>query len=545
MKIIKYFSLLVLICLVTTQVSAITPPIENKAIHWENWSETIFDKAKEENKLVILDLEAVWCHWCHVMHEKTYTDSSITKLINSHFIAARVDQDSRPDLSNRYREYGWPATIIFNSRGEELIKRAGYITPDELGIELKNVIENPIPEKPKLNLFNIKYSTEPYLSKELQEKLIEMHKTSFDTNLGGFKSYQKYLDRDTVEYSILCANNDNKEEKEMARKTLNASLMLIDPIWGGVYQYSTMGDWNYPHFEKLSTLQGEYMRIYSQAYTSFNDPKYLQAAKDIYRYIKTFLTSQKGPFYVSQDADLIQGEHSHEYFVLDDASRRKLGIPRIDKHIYSSHNGLIINGLVSLYKATNDEQYLNDAISASKWIIKHRAFRGSISKTIVWIFSNPGSLHDILQAIQWIVINKTWSERGFRHSEMDVAGPYLSDTLYMGQAFLSLYLVTNDRKWLALAEQTLRFINKNFEAPIAGYLTSKPSCETCAARRPDSLVDENIILTRLANNVFKQTQNDYYHSIAKHGMRFLATEEIATQTITEPGILLADMELKI
>ena len=90
---------------------------------WRSWSSNQFTQAKNENKFVILDLEAVWCHWCHVMRKKTYSNKNVGRLLDKHFISVRVDQDSRPDLANKYRDYGWPATIIFNSDGEEIVKR--------------------------------------------------------------------------------------------------------------------------------------------------------------------------------------------------------------------------------------------------------------------------------------------------------------------------------------------------------------------------------------------------------------------------------------
>src|SRR5256885_9957356 len=96
-------------------------------VKWGGWSEDLFDRAKRENKFVILDLEAVWCHWCHVMDEKTYSNPQVQKLMASKYIAVRVDQDARPDLSNKYEDYGWPATIIFKSDGTELAKNAGFI----------------------------------------------------------------------------------------------------------------------------------------------------------------------------------------------------------------------------------------------------------------------------------------------------------------------------------------------------------------------------------------------------------------------------------
>src|SRR6185295_14070344 len=84
-----------------------------RAIRWEPWSEEVFARARREKRLVLLDLEAVWCHWCHVMEETTYRDPEVVRLVEERCIAVKVDQDSRPDLSNRYEDYGWPATILF------------------------------------------------------------------------------------------------------------------------------------------------------------------------------------------------------------------------------------------------------------------------------------------------------------------------------------------------------------------------------------------------------------------------------------------------
>src|SRR5882724_9402172 len=109
-------------------------PATKKAgpIDWQPWSDAIFDQAKRENKFVLLDLEAVWCHWCHVMDETTYKSPEVIALIQSKYIPVRVDQDSRPDLSNRYEDYGWPATVVFGPGGGEIVKRQGYIEPRQM-----------------------------------------------------------------------------------------------------------------------------------------------------------------------------------------------------------------------------------------------------------------------------------------------------------------------------------------------------------------------------------------------------------------------------
>ena len=102
------------------------------ALEWYPWSDEVFARAKREDRFVLLDLEAVWCHWCHVMDATTYQDPAAVALLKSKYIVVRVDQDSRPDLAGRYEDYGWPATIVFDREGHEIVKRQGYIAPKEM-----------------------------------------------------------------------------------------------------------------------------------------------------------------------------------------------------------------------------------------------------------------------------------------------------------------------------------------------------------------------------------------------------------------------------
>ena len=114
-------------------------------LKWQPWSDAAFAQAKAENKFVLLDLEAVWCHWCHVMEATTYKDAATVKLLNEKYVLVRVDQDSRPDLASRYEDYGWPATVVFNGDGQEIVKRRGYLPPVQMASILKAIIDDPTP----------------------------------------------------------------------------------------------------------------------------------------------------------------------------------------------------------------------------------------------------------------------------------------------------------------------------------------------------------------------------------------------------------------
>ena len=114
-------------------------------ILWRPWSDSVFTEAKREGRFVLLDLGTVWCHWCHVMEEVTYHDPSGHRSHRKRYLAVRVDADSRPDLSNRYEDYGWPATIVFNNDGSEIVKRRGYLPPDQMASMLQAIIDDPTP----------------------------------------------------------------------------------------------------------------------------------------------------------------------------------------------------------------------------------------------------------------------------------------------------------------------------------------------------------------------------------------------------------------
>ena len=494
----------------TLLILSLTPALgmatANNLIAWEPWSDAVFERAKKENKFVILDMEAVWCHWCHVMDEKTYANPDVAKLMGERYIAVKVDQDSNPDLSRRYENYGWPATIVFDGTGQEIVKRRGYLPPERMISMLKAIIDDPSPILYSDSKPVTEFADKPLLEDKLRMVLQKRFTETSDQKIGGLVQAQKFLDRDLVEYAMLRGAQGDKQALKIARVNLDNATRIIDPVWGGAYQYSTDGDWAHPHFEKIMEIQAGYLRMYAQAYARYHDPAYLKAALDIQRYIRDFLTSPDGAFYTSQDADLVKGQHGGEYFSLSDKERRKLGMPAIDKHIYARENGWMIYALTLLYSATGDQTHLDAALKATDWVVKHRGLAGG----------------------------------GFSHGETDKGGPYLDDTLAMARAFLSLYTVTADKQWLGRAEQAAAFIETHFKAS-AGYLTSEYKG---GILKPQHNVDENIAMARFANLLVYHTGQQDYRKTADHAMRYLVTEDVALFRRTEAGILIADIELK-
>src|ERR1700759_4504222 len=124
-------------CTLAFILVAASPTFAAEKLVWQTSTDEAFAQAKREHRFVILDLEAVWCHWCHVMEHETYANEAVRKALNANYVALKIDQDANPDIAARYGDWGWPATIVFASDGSEIVKRRGYIEPEQMVAMLK------------------------------------------------------------------------------------------------------------------------------------------------------------------------------------------------------------------------------------------------------------------------------------------------------------------------------------------------------------------------------------------------------------------------
>ena len=342
-------------------------------------------------------------------------------------------------------------------------------------------------------------SEQPKLTKELINIIQDSHLKSFDWKLGGPKTAIKFLDRDSVEYCLLKASQGDALQKAMAELTLENALKLFDPVWGGVYQYSTH-NWLMPHHSKTMSNQAGFLRIYVMAYALLQDDRYLHAAYAIRDYLKYFLLSECGGFYSGQ-SNFVNAIKPLDYYALKDHQRREYGIPSIWKSRYARENGWAIESLAYLYEFSDDNESLQLALDAATWVVKHRAF----------------------------------IDGGFRHDRQNQQGPYLADTLAMGRALLQLYKVTADEQWLHRAANAADFIIMYFKQPGGGFMThaQENHKETCLQ------IDENISLMRFANTLTYYSELKRHRGIAKHCLRYLSRKSVCTARDDETGILLA------
>ncbi|HEY0195003.1 MAG TPA: DUF255 domain-containing protein [Kofleriaceae bacterium] len=489
--------LLLVLCALWAAPSRAAAPV-----HFETWSDAVFARAKAEHRYVLLDLGAVWCHWCHVMEDVTYQDPEVARLLGDRFIAVRADQDADPDLSRRYEDWGWPATIVFAPDGSEIVKRRGYLPPAQMAALLAAIIADPTPGPSVQPDRPWRASAQTVIAPAARAAIDQTFRELFDQRWAGWGTIHKYLDAEAIDYALA-----TPRYRELAYRTLDAGLRLIDPVWGGMYQYSDEVDWKSPHYEKIMAVQTGAISLYLSARD--HDPRYLAAARAIAGYLRDHLTGPDGALYTSQDADLDARTPGKAFYALDDAGRRKLGAPRVDTHVYPRENGWAIAAFAKLYAATHDADWLARARRAAEWIDGHRLL----------------------------------SDGAYRHGDADRAGPYLGDTLAMAEAQVALAEVDPTGPWLARAVRSAHALDQRFAArdAAAGYTTA-PVARTAAGvfAAPARIVEDNLAVARLARRLRALTNDAAWRAMDQRAMRYLSSPTLVEVRPFSPGVLLLD-----
>ncbi|MFO0678453.1 MAG: DUF255 domain-containing protein [Polyangiaceae bacterium] len=400
---------------------------------WATFDDKTFAKAKAERRFVILDGAAEWCHWCHVMEATTYHDEAVREVLAKSFIATKVDVDTRPDIEERYNAWGWPATVIFSPDGEELGKYKGYIGPEDFVAILTQVAATR--DQPAKASGTVATKRVPVLpisadALDIVHRFTKLELEDYwDEEEGGWGHKQKAPMMWNNEWLLANAKAGDALAKKRVLFTLGKQRAILDPVWGGIYQYSAATNWNEPHFEKLMTWQAGALDNYASAYALTKDPQWLAVAKGIAGYVEGFMTSREGGFFTTQDADLNAHDRTkpymtgHEYYAKGDAERRALGLPRVDDHEYGRENGLAIAAFATFHQATGDAHALEVATRAADRILAtHRTKSGTIT-------------HDVATAGTDVV--------------------YLADNAAMAWGLLRLHDVTSDAKWLTAAAALL------------------------------------------------------------------------------------------
>src|SRR5690348_3053966 len=316
-------------------------PRANRAseINWHTWSPAAFEEAKETRRPILLSISAVWCHWCHVMDETTYSHPTVIDIINRDYVPVRVDNDVRPDINQRYNMGGWPTTAFLTSSGD-ILTGGTYIPPDQMASALMRIadyyranqaeISSRALEARKRAASGVARSAGE-LERRLVDSVLDAVKSAYDPEYGGFGGAPKFPHSDALllllEQSALRSDD---ELRRMAVHTLEqmTSGGTYDHVEGGFFRYSTTQDWSVPHFEKM--LEDHAALV--QALALAGMPDVLETTTG---YLDRILRDPKTGLYAgSQDAD----EH---YYSLDAEERRSSAAPYVDRRVYTAWNAAL------------------------------------------------------------------------------------------------------------------------------------------------------------------------------------------------------------
>ncbi|HYL95830.1 MAG TPA: thioredoxin domain-containing protein, partial [Terriglobales bacterium] len=321
----------------------------HQPIRWHQWGQEAFAAAKKEDKPILLDIGAVWFHWCHVMDRESYENPEVAAIVNEHFIAIKVDRDERPDVDSRYQtavsaisgQGGWPLTAFLTPDGKPFYGGTYFPPDDQWGRPgFKRVLlaiagayrekRADVTEQASM-VGNMLAQSEAFaapaaeFSPRVIDGIVAAAVKMFDPQHGGFGNAPKFPHPSVIDLLIeRYARTGNDELKNIFVTTLRrmADGGVYDQLAGGFHRYSVDERWIVPHFEKMSYDNSELLKNYVHAAQVTGDSFFANVARDIIRWMDEWLSDrQHAGFYASQDADYSMDDDG-DYFTwtLDEAA---------------------------------------------------------------------------------------------------------------------------------------------------------------------------------------------------------------------------------
>ena len=550
----------------------------NNPVHWKAWNSNSLATAQEQNQLIIISIGYSACHWCHVMEHESFENNEVAQIMNQHYINIKVDREERPDVDAVYMKAvqimtgrgGWPLNIVALPDGRP-IWGGTYFRKDEWISTLEQLQElyQSQPEKmigyaeklhlgiKSLGISNATISSDD-LNQNSIEPLIEKWIKSFDLEFGGMARAPKFMMPNN--YTFLLRYGHQKQNQEVLN-FVNLTLKkmafggLFDTVGGGFSRYSVDMKWHVPHFEKMLYDNGQLVSLYADAYKLTKNSLYKQVIEKTLTFISRELTNAENGFFCALDADsLNDNQHLEEgafyvwkkvtlqnmlkedfdlfsqvfnvnefgyweegnYVLIQNqeleaiaiqnkitlselqskkkaweqflfVEREKRSKPRLDDKALTSWNAIMLKGFVDAYKALGDSNYLEIAIKNATFIIEKQ-------------WTAEGNLY-----------------HNYKNGKSTING-YLEDYCFVIEAFIALYEVTIDEKWLQNAKQLTDYCFDTFYDEKSGFFafTSKidaPLITTHFETEDNVIPASNSVM---ANNLFKLSvyfHNPYYETI--------------------------------
>jgi len=533
-------------------------------VDWNPWDKQYLEKAKKENKLVVISIGYSSCHWCHVMEKESFEDSLVASIMNEKYISIKVDREERPDVDQVYMNAvqlmtgsgGWPLNVVTLPDGRPIW--GGTYFPKDQWINALTQISDLYNKEPE-KFINYAETLEKGIksldiittndNQELASIDLDKHIRSLvnkiDKKNGGFSGAPKFMMPNNIHFLLRSAyQNNDKETLKLVNLTLEKMAYggVYDQIGGGFSRYSTDDKWHIPHFEKMLYDNAQLISLYSDAYLVTNNELYKNVVYETIAFVLKELKNPNGGFYSSIDADsksLDGKENEGAYYIWKEDELKKLlkddfvvfsDYYNINEYGYWEDDNYVLiknKSDAAFAKAHNlsKEQVSQKIDTWKKILIKARNKRSmpNIDDKILtsWnglminafidayrVFKDENFLDVASSSAEFIVKNMKKTDGGLYHSHKDGKSKingYLEDYAAAIQAFLNLYENTLDEKWLNISNDLMKYTYENFfnDETNMFYFTSKLDDKLISrtiAFRDNVIPSSNSIM---ANNLFK------------------------------------------
>ena len=564
--------------------------VENP-VNWNPWDKKYLDKAKKENKLVIISIGYASCHWCHVMERESFQDSTVAKLMNDKFISIKVDREERPDIDQVYMNAiqlitgsgGWPLNVITLPDGRP-IWGGTYFSKGQWISALKQISEiyETEPEKfisyakrvqEGINTLNdVVMQTDSFENIDI-DKYAKLLLKNIDEEFGGFNGAPKFMMPNNLNFLLRYSVQEKQEKsKDKILSTLDKMAYggIFDHVEGGFSRYSVDERWHIPHFEKMLYDNGQLMSLYSVGYKISDKDLYKDVVYKIHEYIDSEMKDISGGYYSSLDADskLDNGAYAEgEYYSWEKEELERIIGENFD--LFSEYYNVNDNGFWEeenkyvLIRSISDIEFINknklDSATfqkiKSEWIYKLKLAKidkkkPSLDYKIItsWnglmisgyvdaykSFNDEIFKNEAINAGEFIFKNLIKKDGGLHHNFVNGKSKingYLEDYATVIQASLDLYEVTLNQKWIERALNLSEYVLSNFSGGKSDlfYFTSSQDEDLISRSvefRDNVIPSSNSIMAKNLFRLYHYFDKQEYYEKAQN-MSLSVTAEFET-----------------
>ena len=555
-------------------------------VDWFPWGEAAFDKAKREDKPVLLSVGYSACHWCHVMAHESFEDAATAELMNTLFVNVKVDREERPDVDALYMsavqamtgQGGWPMTVVMTPDGQPFFGGTYFPPVDKHGQPaFKRVLTSlaaawqsqrdevlASARKAEQYLQTLAgMSAQAALNRELLERAERQLQKRFDPVHGGFGDAPKFPPHSALRFLLLYGG----EAPELALRTLRkmAAGGIYDQLGGGFARYSVDARWLVPHFEKMLYDNAQLAQRYTEAYALTGEPLYKRIAEETLDWVTRDMSSPEGGFYSALDADS-DGEEGKFYIWGEAEFDEVLGEDSaLAKRYYGLSPAGNFEGKTVLHVAASsadikrefglDEKALETKLEAIRTKLlkaREKRIRPGLDDKILtsWnglmlaafadagrVFGRPDYVRVAKRNAGFLrdhLYRNGRLKHSYKNGEAATHG-LLEDYAYFGLGLLALYRASFEPEWLELALELAGSVVAHFQdAEHGGFFSTADDAEALLAR-PKNHFDspnpsENASAAELLLRLSRFTDDPTWESVAQAALGLMAEAALAQPT---------------